>query len=278
MTTRADGEHAPVSGFGRITSNLGLWLSLIGRPRRAAAGRLLPPTLWLAGGTLLGVALIGAAMVALDGRGVGFARSLSPWVVDTFNEITDYGRSGWVLIPIALVVAVAAVLATPAVGRLANGVLMSVVMRLEYIFLAVAVPGLIVTVLKGLVGRARPSDLGPFTYDPWTWSHKFASLPSGHGTSAFATAVAIGALWPRARPYMWTFAVVIGLSRVIITAHFVSDVIAGGLIGAFGAVLVRNWFAARRLVFVTGADGKTRAFPGPSWRRIKTVARRLVRQ
>ncbi len=85
-------------------------------------------------------------------------------------------------------------------------------------------------------------------------------------------------MWPRALAACVTFAVIIGVSRVIITAHFVSDVIAGAFVGAFGAVLVRNWFAARRLVFVTGPDGATRAFPRPSWRRIKTVARRLARQ
>ena len=42
------------------------------------------------------------------------------------------------------------------------------------------------------------------------------------------------------------------------------------------AVMVRNWFAARRLGFSVAADGSVRAMPGPSFRRIiKAVARRL---
>jgi membrane-associated phospholipid phosphatase len=135
-----------------------------------------------------------------------------------------------------------------------------------------------VTIVKRLIGRVRPSDLGPFSYVPWSWKPQYASLPSGHGTTAVAAAIAIGALWPKARVPMWTFAVVIALSRVVIQAHFASDVIAAAFCGAFGAILVRNWFAARRLGFTVGADGTVRPLPGPSWRRIRTVAARLIRQ
>ena len=107
---------------------------------------------------------------------------------------------------------------------------------------------------------------------------KYASLPSGHGAAAFAFAVAISLLWPKARVPIWIFAGVIGLSRVVIHAHFVSDVVAAAFVGGFGAILVRNWFAARGLAFVPGWDGAVHAMPGPSWHRVKTVARRLSGQ
>jgi len=74
---------------------------------------------------------------------------------------------------------------------------------------------------------------------------------------------------------MWIYAVLIALSRVAITAHYPSDVIAGAIVGAAGAYLVRNWFAARRLGFTVGADGSVHTMPGPSLQRImKAVARR----
>jgi undecaprenyl-diphosphatase len=157
-------------------------------------------------------------------------------------------------------------------------VVTSVIVRLDYLFLAVAIPGLFVTVVKRLIGRVRPSDLGPFSYVPWSWRPEYASLPSGHGTTAVAAAIAIGALWPRARVPMWAFAVVIAVSRVVIQAHFASDVIAAAFVGGFGAILVRNWFAARRLGFMVDREGTVRTLPGPSWRRLKTVARRLFGQ
>jgi membrane-associated phospholipid phosphatase len=260
-----------------IATNLGAWLSLIGRPRRFKASRLLPPTRRLAFGAVAGIALVGVAMAFVDARGVTFARSLPVWLVETFNEITDYGKSGWFLVPLAGLILTAAILA-PIAGRIANLVLVSIVMRLSYLFLAIALPGLVVTVVKRLIGRVRPSDSGPFAYFPWSWQPEYASLPSGHSTTAFAAAVAIATLWPRTRIPLLIFAVVIATSRVVITAHFVSDVIAAAFVGTFGAIVVRNWYAARGLVFVPEADGAVHVRPGPCWRRIKAVARALIGQ
>ena len=76
---------------------------------------------------------------------------------------------------------------------------------------------------------------------------------------------------------MWTYAVVIAMSRVVLTAHFPSDVVAGAIVGTVGALLVREWFAARRLAFAPDANGHIRPLPGPSFARIKRVARQLDR-
>jgi undecaprenyl-diphosphatase len=239
---------------------------------------LLPPWRRLAIGGLAGIALVALAMEFLDARGMTFARTLPPAVVDTFNEITDFGQSGWFLVPLGILIVLAAALATPAAGRIASLVLASLAVRFGYLFLAIAVPGLFVAVVKRLIGRVRPSDVGPFAYVPWSWRHEYASLPSGHSTTAFAAAVAIAALWPKARIPMLIFAAIIALSRVVITAHFVSDVVAAAFDGSFGAILVRNWYAARGLAFSPGPDGAVHARPGPSWRRIKAVARGLIGQ
>jgi len=140
-------------------------------------------------------------------------------------------------------------------------------------------PSLFDTIIKNMIGRARPFVVfGPdvWAYEPFTWHARYASFPSGHATTAFAALVAIGAIFPRARALMWIYAVLIALSRVVITAHHPSDVIGGAIVGAVGAVMVRDWFAARRLGFTVAADGSVQAMPGPSFRRIiKAVARRL---
>jgi membrane-associated phospholipid phosphatase len=266
------------TGLRRVGANLKAWLSLVVRPPRFKERRLLPPRRRLVLGGLAGIVLVAFCMIVLDARAMTLAGTLPLWVVDTFNEITDYGRSGWTLIPIGSLIVFAAILARPSAGRVTNLVLTSIIVRLEFLFLAIAIPGLVVTVIKGFIGRMRPSDLGPFIYAPWSWQHKFASLPSGHSTAAFAFAVALGALWPKVRVPIWIFAAVIAVSRVVIVAHFVSDVVAAAFVGGFCAVLVRNWFAARRLAFLPGRDGAVRAMSGPSWRRIKTVARRLIGQ
>ena len=72
---------------------------------------------------------------------------------------------------------------------------------------------------------------------------------------------------------MWLYALIIMVSRVVVLAHHPSDVIAGALVGIVGALLVRRWFAARRLLF---AAADLRAFSGPSWQRIKAALREAV--
>ena len=269
------GKASDIPVLRGVGVNLAGWIALLGRPRRFKASRVLPPWRRLAFGGVAGIALVALAMQFLDARSLTFVRTLPTGLVDTFNEITDFGQSGWFLVPLAILIVLTAALATPAAGRIGSLVLASLAVRFGYLFFAIAVPGLFVTIVKRLIGRVRPSDVGPFAYMPWSWRNEYASLPSGHSTTAFAAAVAIAALWPKARIPMLVYAAVIALSRVIITAHFVSDVVAAAFVGGFGAILVRNWYASRGLAFVPEFDGSVRAKPGPSWRRIKQVAARL---
>jgi membrane-associated phospholipid phosphatase len=270
-------ETAPPSGLARRIGGevVGL-LALPGRAPRPPAARaaLLPPAR-LALGLLVAAAFIAFAMLVLDGWALTQQKRMPIWVIDLFNEITDYGRSGWFLWPSGILIIVLAGLAATR-QPIARLTIITLVVRLEFIFVAIALPGLVVTVVKRLIGRVRPSVIGPFAYVPFSWRPDYASMPSGHATTAFAVAVAVGALWPRARPLLWLYALVIAASRVIIAAHYPSDVIAGACVGGFGAVVIRNYFAARRLGFAAAPDGTVRAMPGPSLRRVRSTFARLV--
>src|SRR5262249_17318250 len=174
------------------------------------------------------------------------------WIITVASVITDFGRSGWFLVPIGLALALLAVLASFRLPRSADGVVTALAVRLTFLFVAIALPGLFDSILKRLIGRARPFVGGhgdPFNFAPLAWRPDFASLPSGHATTAFAALVAIGLVWPRLRGIMALYAVAIAASRMILLAHFPSDVIAGAALGTAGALLVRDWFSARRLGF-----------------------------
>jgi membrane-associated phospholipid phosphatase len=216
------------------------------------------------------------SMIFVDQWVYRFASGLPEWLVDLFYDITDFGRSGWILVPTGGLIAIIALLASPAFDHMTRGVLAVLVVRIGFVFTAVGLPGLIVAVVKRWIGRVRPSALGPFAYEPFSWRPQYASLPSGHTLTVFAALVAIGALFPRARAFLWAYALLIALSRIAVTAHYTSDVIAGAAVGAFGALWVRDWFARRRLGFVVGSDGEVHTLPGPSLSRIKRVARALI--
>jgi membrane-associated phospholipid phosphatase len=264
----------------RFLANARDWLALLGRAPRGPA----PRPAWrapghLALGGLIALAVIAATMVLIDAPMISAVMGLPAWVFDLFNELTDYGTSDWFLVPIGLVLLTLTALASPALSHMSQLVLAAFTVRLGFVFAAIALPGLFVTIVKRLIGRARPYiDPGadPFLYMPFSWRPDFASLPSGHATNVFAALVAVGLVCPRLRGVMLIYALVIAASRVIVLAHHPSDVIAGAIVGTLGALLVRDWFAARRLGFVLDRDGQVRALPGPSRRRLMTVARQFA--
>jgi membrane-associated phospholipid phosphatase len=215
----------------------------------------------------------------VDARAILAVGTLPLPVISLFNELTDYGTSDWFLVPIGLALVAMAGLASAALTRMSRLMLAAFAVRLGFVFAAIALPGLFVTIVKRLIGRARPfvgGEADPFLYVPFSWRPEYASLPSGHATNVFAALVAVGLVCPRLRPIMLVYALTIAASRVIVLAHHPSDVIAGAVAGMVGALLVRDWFAARRLGFVIDHDGQVKALPGPSLRRLMTVARQFM--
>ncbi len=267
----------------RIGENLAAWLRALVQPSRIPPARRKP--LWPVKGWITLVALLAlllvvtASMLLLDAFLIGQARLLPEWVRQIFEWITWFGNSGWFLVPTGMLLLVIAASPRSKLPRFSQAVLAAIAVRAGFIFLAVGVPALFVTIIKRFIGRARPyvSEItDPYSYDPFIWKASYASLPSGHATNAFAAAIAIGALWPKARLPMWIYALVIAMSRVVVNAHFPSDVIIGAVAGLVGALLVRGWFAARRLGLVVGSDATIHRLPGPSWQRTKAVARKLL--
>ena len=260
----------------RIDANArGTIATLVRRPRGPVAW---PGIAQLGTGTVVVAAVLIAVMFALDLWSIGHARRLPADLIVAAQRFTDLGKAGWFLWPTGIVLLALVALNSPVLPRFPRGVVAAFAVRLGFVFAAIAAPSLFATIIKNVIGRARPFVAGNdiWAYEPFTWHARYASFPSGHATTAFAALVAIGAIFPQARALMWIYAVLIALSRVIITAHHPSDVIAGAVLGAAGAYLVRNWFAARRLGFTVRSDGSVHAMPGPSLRRIiKAVARRL---
>jgi membrane-associated phospholipid phosphatase len=107
--------------------------------------------------------------------------------------------------------------------------------------------------IKLVLGRRRPRDdieMNLYGFKPLAFSTQYNSFPSGHALTIMCVAVIASAVWPGAAILWFAVALWLGLTRALLTAHYLSDVFVGagiGLISAREAVMhilpnVPTWF------------------------------------
>ena len=111
---------------------------------------------------------------------------------------------------------------------------------------AVANAEAVTTVLKDATKRVRPAGFSPRGnyYDSWfessgSFLRGNGSFPSGHTIAAFSVATVVARRYGNHRwiPYVaYGMAALVGFSRLSLSAHFASDMFAGG---AFGYAIAR---------------------------------------
>lgn len=99
----------------------------------------------------------------------------------------------------------------------------------------------VVRFMKIVFGRARPEYGGEFTF--FSLDAHYNSFPSGHSADAFVSGVFLYYLLKDSAPTAYRFlplayALVMAVLRVVVSAHYPSDVIAGMAIGILGSCVV----------------------------------------
>lgn len=84
--------------------------------------------------------------------------------------------------------------------------------------------------LKHLSHRPRPCQFEPHCWSKVLPPDRF-SFPSGHTMTAFSIAVVLSFFYPPLQPALYFLALSIALSRIVLGMHFLSDVLAGIVLG-----------------------------------------------
>ncbi len=118
---------------------------------------------------------------------------------------------------------------------------------------AIAVTAAAYQSLKILIGRPRPkygdpmaffTSVRPYDLDGtarYSWelwggiSSNLWSMPSSHSAAAMCLSVILMRVYPRLTPLVLPLAFVVAFCRVLFTAHYPSDVVAGLAVGYLGA-------------------------------------------
>lgn len=124
-----------------------------------------------------------------------------------------------------------------------------------FLVAALAASGLLVTLLKLLVGRLRPVWLfreDAYGFAPLSFQSAANSFPSGHSQTIWAVMAALMILFPRHWPTFVALAVLVAASRLFITVHYLSDVLVGSAIGIATVILMARWLRGRGWVLRIG--------------------------
>ena len=154
--------------------------------------------------------------------------------------LTDLGKAQWFLIPsLALFLAFRFVWRSPLWGS-----------RALFVFVSVAASGLLVDVLKVIFGRARPKLLfsdDVYQFFSFRLGADYYSFPSGHAACAAAAGIALAVVLPRYRVAWALLALLLITTRVVTTAHYLSDAVAATVLAFITVFVVKAVFVRQGL-------------------------------
>jgi undecaprenyl-diphosphatase len=217
--------------------------------------------------------VVGSAVLALvlflDPLFQSMLRERNPLTLETFELLTRLGESAWVLYVAGGALLALSLYPVDRLGRAQRLRVHDIVLIAYFLFTSVAFSGLLTSLFKNVIGRARPA----FTPEGSVWfsnpfgdNYDFASFPSGHATTAGAMTMALMLLAPRYRIFFLVAGIWIAVSRPVLGVHFPSDILAGFALGsAFTYVYARS-FARKRLLFCFDAEGAIRLQPNTAAR------------
>ena len=219
--------------------------------RHASRPALYVPLPWQVP-TMFVVAAIIYTMLFVDVPVAAYRQQWPLWLRQPAGTMTDVGLGIWYILPAGLLVIATNLTDWRGRTRRRLLVLYNRASLAMLVLTATGLCGLIAAILKRVLGRARPALFdheGVFAFRNFALDPAFASFPSGHATILGSVAALLFLYFPRWRMLTLPAAFLCANTRVIVSSHHPSDVIAGFGFGFVFAVLTAMVFARLGYLF-----------------------------
>ena len=192
--------------------------------------------------------LIGALFFLLfDYSIASFFDSLNYQTKSLFGTLTHFGDSLYFFIPTILTWALVKIIKSK------NQIINTISEISLFIFLNILLSGIVTQILKHIIGRPRPVLFNGFdlkSLDIIHFDSKWHSFPSGHSATIFAFIFCMIFLFPKIKNILITIAIIIASTRVIVGAHFISDIFGGALVAYLTSILILKKLASKKILFI----------------------------
>ncbi len=118
------------------------------------------------------------------------------------------------------------------------------------LFFSIVFSGIFVIILKFTFARYRPKlfiEKHLFGFSWFDIGYDVSSFPSGHTAIAFAAMVSLGYIFPKFKYIFLLLAILVGVSRVVLDAHYISDVLVGAFLGFLISYSINRKFILRNI-------------------------------
>lgn len=180
--------------------------------------------------------LLGLAALLIDRQAAHFIYDhVNARTHKFLDSITHYAKAGhW------LAAAILALILTALARHFgARGADLELVINYSVAFIAsLTIGSAVLHAIKLVLGRRRPRDdmeMGLYGFVPFAFNLDYNSFPSGHALTICCVAVIFTCVWPSLWPLWFAIAAILAITRALLTAHFLSDVLIGAGIGLIAA-------------------------------------------
>lgn len=121
-----------------------------------------------------------------------------------------------------------------------------------FVGLSIIISWFITFAIKSILARYRPEMLinqNLYGLSFFSFDDLLNSFPSGHTTSMFALVMSLSYLFPKYKYLFISGAILVGLSRIILLKHYLSDVIFGAFIAIITTYLLKEKYFCGKICF-----------------------------